>query len=326
MKRERALAYAFSHQLWKSAPNQTSQLHIDCEPDKLHWGWCWLERWMAARPWRNRTFDISAPKDVFEGHPVKTADLNTVQKKHEAADPRLPTPHSIYNKQRLHSAQNGAIRSESYSSNGPSMFTSNGHNHFSPSTMQRTTSQGALQPPATPPSGHKATPSLIRSASPRNLIRREELEEGGSAVSTTARSSPSAFRFGTCYSHAGSIRDDESLASCPSVPNYMQATQSARAKVRSHSQPKQRPGTLEKDGSWGSAKKRLSFPISENLISNSGPIMKPFRPAAYPQRSPSVKLGVRTERYVFSMGNDSQNGDAVTPSSTELSSSRAPFR
>lgn len=289
---------------------------------------------MAARPWENRIFDNSSvSKDVFESYSVRSVDVENVQKKAES-DPRLTKQHSSYNKQRALSSQTGPTRAESYSSNHesravPSMsaphYDGNGHSHYSPSTMQRTSSRGALHSPATPPSSnHKAMPMLIRSASPRSSIRRDDIEEGGSTVSTTARSTPSGPRFGTRYSHAGSIRDDESLASSPSVPNYMQATQSARAKVRSHSTPKQRPGTPEKEGSWASAKKRLSFPISENIISNSGPIMRPFRPTAYPQRSPSLK-GVRTERSVSSVGNDSQQGDA-TPTSTELSSVRAPFR
>jgi len=96
--------------------------------------------------------------------------------------------------------------------------------------MQRTSA------PITPPSAYK---TVIRSASPRaSIIRREDIEEAGSQVSKATT------RYGTRQSHAGSVRsrDDESLASSPSVPNYMQATQSAKAKVRSHSTPKQRPG------------------------------------------------------------------------------------
>lgn len=291
---------------------------------------------MAARPWENRLFDNtnSVPKDIFDGYSSakNNSDVITMPKRRSlGGDPQLTKQHSSCNKQR---SQNGApVRSESYTSNGPSMVASNynggsqSNSYLSPSTMQRTTSQGALRgSPATPPSNHKSsTPVLIRSASPRKSIKREEVEEGGSTVSTTARSTPSGLqRFGTRYSHTGSIRDDDSLASSPSVPNYMQATHSARAKVRSHSTPKQRPGTPEKEGSYGSAKKRLSFPISEHLISNSGPAMRPFRPAGYPQRSPSLK-GVRSERSVSTVGNDSQNGDA-TPTSTEVSTCRAPFR
>lgn len=52
MKRERALAYAFSEQLRRCAPKQSS-IVIDCKGDKSHWGWKWLERWMAARPWES---------------------------------------------------------------------------------------------------------------------------------------------------------------------------------------------------------------------------------------------------------------------------------
>lgn len=29
------------------------------EPDKNNWGWNWLERWMAVRPWENRFLDIN---------------------------------------------------------------------------------------------------------------------------------------------------------------------------------------------------------------------------------------------------------------------------
>eukprot|EP00249_Psilotum_nudum_P021387 c28088_g2_i1 orf=285-1868(-) len=55
-KRERALAYAFSRQLWRSAQKEDS-LVIDSERDESHWGWSWLERWMAARPWETVFLD-----------------------------------------------------------------------------------------------------------------------------------------------------------------------------------------------------------------------------------------------------------------------------
>ncbi|KAH7438618.1 hypothetical protein KP509_04G023100 [Ceratopteris richardii] len=58
IKRERALAYAFAHQqLWRTSPHQAAS-----EFDKPHWGWSWLERWMAARPWESRVFE----KETFE--------------------------------------------------------------------------------------------------------------------------------------------------------------------------------------------------------------------------------------------------------------------
>ncbi|KAH8957711.1 hypothetical protein BDL97_07G106200 [Sphagnum fallax] len=297
MKRERALAYASSHQqLWRATPQEPSQLYIDCEPDKPHWGWSWLERWMAARPWENRVFDTnSASKVVFDGCSVKNADGTFVA--HVGESECGPKQKNSLAKQKKLVPHSGLIRSESWTPNQGlhivphsssilSNENSRSHGHQSSVALHCTTSQGALQ--ALVPSSLKS----VRPASPCSRVRRDGPEEDGSAISTTARSTPSMTignpRFGTHYSTGGSIRDDESLASSPAVPNYMQATQSARNKVRSHSTPKQRPGLSEKDG-WSTAKKRLSFPISEDLISSSGPLMRPFKPTAYPQHGASIK-------------------------------------
>ncbi|CAK9170348.1 unnamed protein product [Ilex paraguariensis] len=46
------------------------------------------------------------------------------------------------------------------------------------------------------------------------------------------------------------------------MPNYMAATKSAKARVRSQSAPRQRPSTPERERG-GSAKKRLSYPVPE---------------------------------------------------------------
>ncbi|KAK4436055.1 protein IQ-DOMAIN 1 [Sesamum alatum] len=51
-RRERALAYAYSHQqTWRDSSNSANQTFMD--PNNPRWGWSWLERWMAARPWEN---------------------------------------------------------------------------------------------------------------------------------------------------------------------------------------------------------------------------------------------------------------------------------
>uniref|UniRef100_A0A7N1A2H7 Uncharacterized protein n=1 Tax=Kalanchoe fedtschenkoi TaxID=63787 RepID=A0A7N1A2H7_KALFE len=56
-KRERAMAYALAHQ-WQAGARQQST-PSGFEPDKNNWGWNWLERWMAVRPWENRFIDTS---------------------------------------------------------------------------------------------------------------------------------------------------------------------------------------------------------------------------------------------------------------------------
>ncbi|KAJ0989362.1 hypothetical protein J5N97_007718 [Dioscorea zingiberensis] len=50
VKRERAMAYAFSHQ-WRANQSQGPLVY---EVGKGNWGWSWMERWIAARPWESR--------------------------------------------------------------------------------------------------------------------------------------------------------------------------------------------------------------------------------------------------------------------------------
>ncbi|KAJ7947056.1 protein IQ-DOMAIN 1-like [Quillaja saponaria] len=52
VKRERAMAYAFSHQ-WRANSSQNLGLG-NYELNKANWGWSWKERWIAARPWERR--------------------------------------------------------------------------------------------------------------------------------------------------------------------------------------------------------------------------------------------------------------------------------
>ncbi|CAJ1976785.1 unnamed protein product [Sphenostylis stenocarpa] len=60
MRREKAMAYASTHQqTWRnSSKSATNATFMD--PYNPHWGWNWLERWMATRPWegQNTTYHI----------------------------------------------------------------------------------------------------------------------------------------------------------------------------------------------------------------------------------------------------------------------------
>ncbi|KAL9317781.1 hypothetical protein ACSQ67_014298 [Phaseolus vulgaris] len=60
MRREKAMAYASTHQqTWRnSSKSATNATFMD--PNNPHWGWNWLERWMATRPWegQNTTYHI----------------------------------------------------------------------------------------------------------------------------------------------------------------------------------------------------------------------------------------------------------------------------
>nr|GLL34936.1 protein IQ-DOMAIN 1-like [Ipomoea trifida] len=52
-RRERALAYAYTHQTLRNSSKPSHQTFMN--PNNPNWGWSWLERWMAARPWESKT-------------------------------------------------------------------------------------------------------------------------------------------------------------------------------------------------------------------------------------------------------------------------------
>ncbi|XP_024994112.1 protein IQ-DOMAIN 1-like [Cynara cardunculus var. scolymus] len=60
VRRERALAYAHTQQqMWKNSIKSPNPTFLD--PNNSHWGWSWLERWMAARPWEAQSISEKEP-------------------------------------------------------------------------------------------------------------------------------------------------------------------------------------------------------------------------------------------------------------------------
>ncbi|KZV48168.1 protein IQ-DOMAIN 1-like [Dorcoceras hygrometricum] len=70
MRRERALAYSYTHQqTWKKSAKSSNLLFMD--PTNPHWGWSWLERWMAERP-------LETQSDLNMDTSAKSANIGTV--------------------------------------------------------------------------------------------------------------------------------------------------------------------------------------------------------------------------------------------------------
>ena len=245
-------------QLWKSASHQTSSLYIDTESDKSQWGWSWLERWMATRPWDQPR--VSDKDNII----VATKGENVVIQQHNGMTTENTKPKSLgvdISKPK----PDGATKGENVVIQ-----------------QQNGTTTEHIQPDAIDPlmTTKRKPPAVIaRLASPRGPKARDSDE--ALEVSTARSSARSVYSMGNYTSggpkfHIQSLKmrkggtsiatDDESLMGSPSVPNYMSSTQSAKAKARSLSNPKQRPGTPDKEQLFFVAKKRLSCPITEGSM------------------------------------------------------------
>ncbi|CAI9760164.1 unnamed protein product [Fraxinus pennsylvanica] len=81
LRRERAMAYAFSHQ-WRvnSNPNLGAGNH---NLSNANWGWSWMDRWIAARPWESRVTVQLSPKKA-QSRETSEATQKVISKAEEA--------------------------------------------------------------------------------------------------------------------------------------------------------------------------------------------------------------------------------------------------
>ncbi|CAA7394699.1 unnamed protein product [Spirodela intermedia] len=94
VKRERAKAYASSRQ-WQAGLRRHSA-PTSFEPRTDDWGYNWLERWMAVRPWENRFLKISSKdgeKTLDEEGPTEGMVSTKTQQLKQAGRRRMSTTH-----------------------------------------------------------------------------------------------------------------------------------------------------------------------------------------------------------------------------------------
>ncbi|CAN6979622.1 unnamed protein product [Brassica oleracea var. botrytis] len=78
VRRERALAYAYSHQqTWRNSTKLPHQTLMDA--DTPNWGWSWLDRWMASRPWEPISNDDQA--SLKRENSIKTSPARSKEPK-----------------------------------------------------------------------------------------------------------------------------------------------------------------------------------------------------------------------------------------------------
>lgn len=172
---------------------------------------------------------------------------------------------------------------------------------ISRSQLQSTPHHRGLSPQAPlTPSPAKMKPLHVRPSSPRAL---REARRSYSTANTPSLASARC-------SGGGSTRCTNESPANYAIPNYMAATESAKAKVRSQSATRQRPSTPERERGPGSVRKRLSYPVQE--IYNGYGVL----------RSPSFKsvqgeyMGIEQRSSLSSCCADSIIGGEISPCST----------
>lgn len=247
----------------------------------------WLDRWMATKPQdSSRGRSSTDQRDT-----IKTVEIDTSQ------------PYSYL-------ASNYRRSNQNQQQQRP-----NSHTMASPLHRSNHNNVPCHQSPVTP-SPSKTRPLQIRSASPR--CQREDRSYNNAPQTPSLRSN---------YHYSGGLAQNF-RTTCPTttsgvnggaLPNYMAATESAKARVRSQSAPRQRPSTPERER-IGSAKKRLSYPVPPDSYS----VGTGHGGYGHHQhlRSPSFKsvsgahLGIIEQQSNYSSCYTESLGGEISPSST----------
>ncbi|GAB4861539.1 hypothetical protein Ancab_036731 [Ancistrocladus abbreviatus] len=288
LKRERSLSHAFSQQMWRSDRSSMGG------EDELEEKPKWLERWMMTRQWENRGRASTDHRDS-----IKTVEIDTSQPYSYLA-PNFMRP----NQQSQNQHQN---QYQYPNHQRPASPLHRAAAHHNPSALHQ-------QPPPVTPSPSRTRPIQVRSASPRCV--REERTDHHSAQTPSLRSN---------YHYNGSLhphynRGSTSNGNGGGMPNYMAATESAKARLRSQSAPRQRASTPERDRGVGSAKKRLSFPVPADPCSTGNGYGSYGSYGHNNLRSPSFKsvngLAMMEQHSNYSSCCTDSLGGEISPSST----------
>ncbi|XP_050384802.1 protein IQ-DOMAIN 17-like isoform X2 [Argentina anserina] len=299
MKREKALSHAFSQQIWRNgrSPSMGNEDELEEKPK-------WLDRWMAPKPWESSRGRASTD----QRDPIKTVEMDTSQPYSSLSSNFRRSNASQYHQQNQQQRPTSPLLRD----------RSHQNQHQRPSSpLNRDRShqyQHFHHSPITPSPSKSRPPLQVRSASPR-CVR----EDRSSTTSQTpSLKSNYYYNGGVVHQHSRGSTSTSGGNAGATLPNYMAATESAKARIRSQSAPRQRPSTPDRErvGGVGSVKKRLSFPAPDpyGAVGMGG--------YGHSLRSPSFKsvvsgsnFGLEQQSNYSSCCTESHGGE-VSPSST----------
>ncbi|KAL5069553.1 hypothetical protein RYX36_020440 [Vicia faba] len=86
MRREKALAYASTHQqTWRNTSRESADATI-MDPNNPHWGWNWLDRWMDSRPWEGQNTKDEKNHKSTKGAASHTMSVGEISKLYTLRD------------------------------------------------------------------------------------------------------------------------------------------------------------------------------------------------------------------------------------------------
>nr|GEW97750.1 hypothetical protein [Tanacetum cinerariifolium] len=232
----------------------------------------WLDSWMGSKPWESRPM---ARASTDQRDRFKTVEVDTSQ-----PYSTIPPNH---------------MRRSSY------QYNHQHHNHYQ---NQRNSSSSPLHRAPVTPSPSKTRPIQVRSASP-HYVREDRSYHSTQSQTPSLRSN---YSFNTVLQHPRG----STSGSAGSIPNYMAATESAKARIRSQSAPRQRPATPDRDRP-GTAKKRLSFPVPDPYVADSQTLRSPSFTSV---NESYAYMGVEQQSNYSSYYTESIAGGEVSPCST----------
>ncbi|KAL6986509.1 hypothetical protein U1Q18_019869, partial [Sarracenia purpurea var. burkii] len=283
LMREKTLAHAFSEQIWDSSDRNPCASAGD--ENELKERIKWEERWMATKQWENNKRSSTDRRET-----TKILEMDT---------------------------------SGPYCYSTPCVTRSQSQSRFQKQTSARSIAspghhRASYAPPSVTPSPSKMKPLQARSASPRC----PKDERSYSTTNTPRLGTARCFINGGAGGVSSHGTGSEDTGNNAAMPNYMAATESAKARLRSQSATRQRPSTPERERG-GSAKKRLSYPVPpEPYDGRGGGEIGSTSFSQNLMRSPSFNsvqagfVGVEQGSNLSSCCTDSSIGGEISPCST----------